>query len=649
MIDFSRKGVMVTVREWLTRHFNRSDRQDQVVHGLGAEAPVHGSRGASGQAAGRIDLRRTAFIAAAVAATCLDSHRAIAQQPAAVQETVIVTATASAETLGNVGRPIAIVSGDELRKLGVGSFADALRLVAAVGVRSRGAFGVQSDLSIRGAAFGQTLVLVNGVRLNDAQSGHHNSDIPVPIGEIERIEVLLGAGSSLHGADATGGTVNIITRQGGGQLLVDASVGQHGLVEASGTLGRARGGLDHVFSGSLSRSDGFMPTRDHNVRLARYQATFQRDTTVTVGVIDKAFGANGFYGPAPSREWTEQLLATVHHRYARSRRWQGSADASYRRHGDRFIYDEGNPTRSQNTHRTRAIAANVRWHGMLSETMQLNLAAGAGRDIIESSNLGDHAFSRASLAAELRHSLGARVTLHPGIRVDTYTGFGTSWNPAVAVSGWISDRVRLRASAGRAFRVPTFTELFYTDPNHEAAGALSPETAWSTDAGTDLFARSWTVSAAVFTRKENNIIDWVRPSSAVRWRTANIREGRARGFETSVKRRWEAGAQAGIQYMWLESEAPALDLLSKYVLDGVRHSLAASATGEWRNIRLGSRAEWRRRSDGPSYWIVDVRVGLSVGRVEPYAQTMNLLDARYQEIRGVEMPGRWIKVGVRLR
>lgn len=157
------------------------------------------------------------------------------------------------------------------------------------------------------------------------------------------------------------------------------------------------------------------------------------------------------------------------------------------------------------------------------------------------------------------------------------------------------------------------------------------------------------MSAAVFSRWENNIIDWVRPSPAVRWRTANIREGRARGLETSVKRRWEAGAQAGIQYMWLESQAPMLDLLSKYVIDGVRHSLAASATGEWKDFRLGSRAEWRRRSDGPGYWIVDVRIGRSMGRVEPYAQTMNLLDARYQEIRGVEMPGRWIKVGVRLR
>ena len=66
---------------------------------------------------------------------------------------------------------------------------------------------------MRGANFGQMLVLVDGVRLNDVQSGHHNGDIPVPLDAVERIEVLHGPGASLFGADAFGGTVNVITRR----------------------------------------------------------------------------------------------------------------------------------------------------------------------------------------------------------------------------------------------------------------------------------------------------------------------------------------------------------------------------------------------------------------------------------------------------
>lgn len=572
----------------------------------------------------------------------------VAQQPT-VKETVVVTATVAPESLLNVGRTLVLVTGEELRRLPIVSVSDVLRLVSSVDVRSRGARGIQSDLSVRGAGFGQALVLVNGVRLNDAQSGHHNSDFPVPLEEIDRVEVLLGGSSSLHGADATGGTVNVITRSGGRRLLADVSAGEHGLVETSATAGVVRAGIEHVLSGAFNRSSGFMPARDHHVKLARYQATFWRNTTATLGVIDKEFGANGFYGPAPSREWTDQLLGSVQHRFARANRWHATADASYRTHGDHFIYDERNPSLSESRHRTHALASNVRWHGTASQRTQVSVVASGGHDTIASTNLGDHAFSRGSVAAEVRQTVGSRIVLHPGLRVDTYSRFGSSWSPSMSVSGWTSDHVRLRASAGHTFRVPTFTELFYTDPNHHGAGELSPETAWSADAGADLFRGSWTAGASFFTRWEDNVIDWVRPSAAVRWRTANIRSVNTQGLETSLQRRLDARGQVRLQYSWLTSDAPALDLLSKYVLDYARHSIAASGSSEWRGFRLGARADWKRRIDRRSYWTVDTQAARAIRRTEFYVQITNLFNQNYQEIRGVEMPGRWLKVGVRLQ
>lgn len=586
-------------------------------------------------------------VALAIALAVLPASVA-AQQPT-VKETVVVTATVAPESLLNVGRTVVLVTGEELRQLPIVSVADVLRLVASVDVRSRGPLGVQSDLSIRGAAFGQALVLLNGIRLNDAQSGHHNSDIPVPLEEIERVEVLLGTGSSLHGADATGGTVNIITRPNGRRLMANVAAGQYGLIDASATLGTTRGPVGHVVSGSFSRSDGFMPARDHVVRLGRYQATIGRATTATLGIVDKEFGANGFYGPAPSREWTDQLFTTVQHRHARDSRWYASADASYRTHGDRFIYDGRNPALADNSHRTHAVEANLRWYSAVSPKTQLSLAASGGRDAIQSNNLGRHDFTRGSLAAEVRQSLGPRVVLHPGVRVDRYSRFGTSWSPSIAISGSASDRLKLRASAGHAFRVPTFTELFYTDPNHHGAGALSPETAWSADAGADLFTGSWTAGATFFTRWEDNVIDWVRPSASVRWRTANIRNVSTQGLETSLQRRLDAGGQFRLQYTRLTSDATALGLLSKYVLDYARHSLAASGSSEWKDVRLGSRAEWKRRMDGRSYWTVDIQTSRAIRRAEVYVQVMNLFNQNYEEIRGVDMPGRWLTAGVKLK
>jgi iron complex outermembrane receptor protein len=568
------------------------------------------------------------------------------QQPA-VKETVVVTATAAPESLQHVGRTVVVLTADELRQLPVVAIADALRLLSSVDVRSRGGHDVQSDLSIRGAAFGQALVLVDGVRLNDVQSGHHNTDIPVPLAAIDRVEVLLGGGSSLHGADATGGTVNLITRGRGRRFLGEGAAGQHGLVEISSTGSVARGAADHLFSGGFSRSSGFMTARDHRIGRGRYQSTLG-GTTAALGFVDKTFGANGFYGPAPSREWTDQILGTVRHRLGRSAGWQASGDVSYRTHGDRFVYDERNPALSQSRHRTHALSANLRWHREMSARTQVSVAAAGARETIASSNLGDHSFVRESIGVELRQSLGSRVVVHPGVRFDHYSRFGDAWSPSVSMSAWLSDRVRFRASGGHAFRVPTFTELFYVDPNHQGAGVLAPETAWSADAGVDAFGDAWTAGATLFGRWEDNVIDWVRPSAAVRWRTANIRHVDTHGIETSAQRRLGSG-HLRLQYTWLTSQAPALDLLSKYALDYARHSLAASASSAWKGILYGARVDAKRRVDGRRYWSVDAQAARSIRRVEIYLQATNLFDRRYQEIRGVDVPGRWVKVGVRVR
>ena len=128
------------------------------------------------------------------------------------RQTVVVTAAATPVELGSVTRSLTVITREEIEALPVASVADVLRLAASVDVRARGEHGMQSDFAVRGASFGQMLVLVDGVRVNDAQSGHHNGDIPVPLDSVERIEILYGPGSSLFGADAFGGTVNVITR-----------------------------------------------------------------------------------------------------------------------------------------------------------------------------------------------------------------------------------------------------------------------------------------------------------------------------------------------------------------------------------------------------------------------------------------------------
>src|SRR5689334_7149105 len=223
------------------------------------------------------------------------------------RQTVVVTAADSPVELGSITRTMTIITRQQIDALPAHTVADVLRLASSVDVRARGVLGVQTDFAIRGANFGQMLMLVDGVRLNDAQAGHHNGDIPVPLEAVERIEILQGPGSAIFGADAFGGTVNVITRR-----TAPASVlvrgGADGYAAGSGQWGIERGGAAQLLSVAADRSSGFMYDRDFKNAIVRSRTSFGR-STVTLSYLWKGFGANNFYGGnAPSREWTNQTL-----------------------------------------------------------------------------------------------------------------------------------------------------------------------------------------------------------------------------------------------------------------------------------------------------------------------------------------------------
>ena len=427
---------------------------------------------------------------------------AAAQPPVpTVGERVVVTGTAAPATAGAVGRTLAVVTADDLARLPVASVTDALRLLPGVWVRHRGPFGSQTDISVRGASFGQTLVLVDGVRMNDPQTGHHSGDLPVALEDIARIELLAGAGSSLHGADAVGGVINIITRREASARRRGSAAGEHGLVQSGAAWRPADLGILTGLSASVDRSSGFAPARDFLHQQVRMDVRFGR-TTMAVSFLDKDFGAAGFYGPAPSHESTDQTLVTARHQRELRSDWTLTGDAWYRTHGDEFLYDPRVLGAQPNQHRTQVLGGGARIGGRLSSSMRLTTGIEATADWLRSSALGDRDEGRVSGYTELEARLG-RLLLYPSARLDSYTTFGSAFSPSLAMALPVRPRIKWRASVGRAFRVPTFTERFYTDPNHRASDALAPEHGWTADTGIDTYLGStWAATVTGFVRRE---------------------------------------------------------------------------------------------------------------------------------------------------
>jgi iron complex outermembrane receptor protein len=387
--------------------------------------------------------------------------------------------------------------------------------------------------------------------------------------------------------------------------------------------------------------------RDYALGGVALRGSPARGFTVDVRHQRRAFGANGFYGNSPSKEWTDGTIGSL--RWQRtSSGWTTSARGLVRNHGDHFLWDIARPGFAENRHRTNAFELTADARRQIGAT-SIAFGASGGADRVKSSNLGNRDYARLGAFAEVVMPIGSRTTLQGGARLDDYSTFGASLSPTASFVTAVTEDLRVRASMGHAFRIPTFTELYYSDPNTLGNEALVPEQGWTVDGGADWTRGTWTVSGSVFRRWDSDVIDFVRASAAERYRATNVRDVNATGVEASVARRW-ARALVRVYYAGLDVDAPALDLQSRYVLEYAKHQTGASvALPVAAGLRVAVNVDHRVRRDGQRYGLVGARLSRSFGRVDVYVDGTNLLDETYTEIAGVAMPGRWLSGGLTIR
>jgi iron complex outermembrane receptor protein len=521
---------------------------------------------------------------------------------------------------------------------------DLLRLDPSLDLEERAPDGVQADLSIRGANFGQTLVLWNGLRMGDVQSGHHNMDIPVPLDAVSRVEVMRGSGSTLYGSDAGGGVINIITEPPEGfEARLRTAVGSYGINQQRGSLAGSVGKVSEQVTFARDFSSGFMPDRDYrNLQFesSTHATTALGASNLTFGYMDHPFGADQFYGNFNSWEDTKTWFAGVQQALGD----KTTASFGYRRHSDLFVLFRDRPEVFTNHHSDESYQAAVRRRESVSSTTSVFYGVEALHESIVSNNLGDHARSRGAAYAAVDFRALRRFSLSLSAREEVYRKFSGELSPTAAGGVWLSPKVKLRASASRAFRVPSYTDLYYHDPGNVGSPNLRPERAWTYEGGVD-----WAPSAkvrgevTVFERRERDGIDFYRSSPTDIWRALNIQNLDFTGVEASL-RVWEAD----IRYTGLRGVQDTIAAgFTKYTFNypvhsGVVNWQKALAGGLVLRTRLGVLD--RRGRDPYALW--DVYAVRSKGAVHPFVQVANLTATSYQEILGVQMPGRTVIGGI---
>jgi iron complex outermembrane receptor protein len=607
-------------------------------------------------------------------ASCAQQAAAQAAQPAAaphISETMVVLGSAVAVPLAESSASVVVLPVED-KTLTMASPQELLRQDSSVFLEERGAGGGQADLVLRGGSFEQALVLLNGFRINDSQTAHHNLDLPLPLDAMDSIEVLHGAGSTLHGADALSGVADFLTASpSASSLRLRAGGGSFGANEESLLASLARKRWSSRITASRNFSTGFMADRDYRNEDASSESwisTWLGISDLLFASSDRSFGANQFYGAYNSWERTKGWFAS-------GRQQLGSrteAAFGYRRHTDEFVLLRSDPSVYENNHIDGSWQASLRHTIPVATSSVLLFGLESDGDSIRSSNLGQHARNRGAGYVDLDLKPATRRwNLSVGLREELFSGgLQSAFAPHLAGSLRLTNQLKLRASGGYGFRLPTYTDLYYSDPATMGNSKLKPESAWSGEAGVDWVPSSrLSLSATGFYSRQHDSIDYVRattlPNSflsawcvADTWCAVNLSGLRFAGAESSAT--WILAKGQKVQVAWTQlfgAQPPLNGLQSEYALNYPVENLHATWTAALTHALIVTNSvaitkPYQQAGNTPwnpnPYPVWNAALTHDAGKLRPYLRLGNLSNTGYEEINGVAMPGRSITGGVAL-
>ena len=594
-----------------------------------------------------------------------------------LQEVLVVSH--KAEVQSDVYRLITQVSRAEIETLPIQTVADILRYLPGVDVRTRGANGVQADISMRGGTFDQVLVLVNGVNLSDFQTGHYTLNIPISSELIERVEVLQGSSANLVGAFS--GAINIITRSEQKQdISFGLTAGMNGLVNPM-FAGSWQVGEVHVnTSAEYSRADGYLvPNPSEKEAIACRNMDFQlvnlylqtrwRGLDVQAGAQWKDAGLGMGYGFGSQDQFDATRTAFASAKYAhRWNAWHVEAQATYRANHDRYEWHRGQQLYS-NRHFTQSANAAFSAH-YASRVGTTSAGIGLRNENIRSTNLGDHNRIHLNYYAEQRFYY-AGLSASVGISGAYNTQFGNHWTGEANIGYAFKKGGSIYINAHRSLRMPTFTDLYYNAGNQLGSPELHPEEAWTLSAGYQMMnyplplANSGTLSITIdgYYRWGRNIIDWVYvPEDAKRpYHAANQQQVNATGVELSVAyylNEWLRTVAVDYSYTYLDldvkqSGSRYLDYLSHKLAIRLEHGIYKGFGASW-TLRFQKREGQYNDAQGAvqdyqPVWLLDGSVYWQNTWIRISADCTNITHRRYYDYGGILQPGAWAKIRVKVK
>ncbi len=590
-------------------------------------------------------------------------------------EEIVVTASGFEQPRSETGQAIEIVDRERLDQLQSPTIADALQTVPGVSIASRGGLGGQTSGFIRGGSSAQTLVLVDGVRINDLTSPNGAFDFSALMtGNIGHVEILRGPNSVIWGSQAIGGVINVqsIAPTAGFAGHIGAEYGAANTQRLNANISGASGKLEGSVGGSFVRSDGISALVGGTERDGYANVTGNGRLKINV-TENLSFDFRGYYNQAKVEYDSAFGVGANALPVSRNRQFVGYIGANFDlldgRLQNRFAYTRTNIMRvgtdpvvfSFNNFNVRGAIDRGEYHAAIDVNDALTIVAGLEyeRTFATTSFEGAAAdVARNDVASGFTQFIVRPVTgltLTAGVRHDRYSDYGGQTTLGGNAAFTLNDgQTVFRATYAEGFRAPTLSEGQppYGNPD------LKPETARNFDLGVEhqFINGKAQVFATYFNRRSNDLIAF----SSVTFQSENIDRVTSTGLEAGVNIN-------PTDRLYVRASYTLVDAINRTTggnfgnRQALRPQHGASVTVDWQTgfgLSVGSTvlligdsfddAANNVRLDG--YAVVALRASLPVtDMLEIYGRVENLFNARYTVVSGYNTFGRNATIGVRAK
>ena len=559
---------------------------------------------------------------------------------------------------------ILTISKEEIKKSTATNVSELLQQVAGLDIRRRGVEGMQADLYIRGGSFDQTLLLIDGIKVEDPQTGHHTMNMTLPLSAIEKIEIIKGAASRLYGQNAFTGAVNIITKKNiENNISLGLSAGSFNQKKASLTLQKEFEKSDLLINYSRKQSEGYRYNTDYENDEFFIKSNFKikNQNISAIGAFnERKFGANGFYASPEAIDQYEETQASLigFSTTFNKDKLKIKPKLYWKRNQDMYVYLRQDPSVYRNMHISNKLGAEL--------NMVLNNRLGVlglGIDIsntkLSSNNLGQRDRTMVHVFAEQQMMFfDDKLDVTPGLAITYFSDkdnlqSSTSENednlpkiyPGIDFGYKIKEDLRLFSNVGYTFRIPTYTDLFYSSPTTIGNENLSYEKALTLELGMKYRKENFNLNFSLYRRDASNIIDYVKNNEDDPWQANNIRNIITNGFELNIGYKFYLNSsnehQINIGFSNINDDLKETQFnFSRYALNSLKNHITATYMFEI-NEKISSSLVLKNaeRINEKNYTVIDFKTSYKFNKFAISILLNNILDTEYSETNLVPMPG----------